>query len=716
MPSGDSRPGRSLARSRFESDRCMKRRFPWFELVVGIIFLSATIYAALSDAYNLPNRWFIRDDAYYYFKIAQNISEGHGSSFDGIHLTNGYHPLWLLVCIPIFALARYDLILPLRILAIVTGLLQYGTAILLYRLLRRAISPAAGMLAAAYWLFNSYILLFLYKTGVESGLTLLLLVALLHMLYKFDTAWSRQSSVLPKVAWLGLVALLTAFGRLDLSFTVIAVGVWIIFRGTPLRYMLPLDILAIILAVVAAFLARLGFDAYYDSSGSVEIMMAVCTFVTIPTLYLAGLYQPPSNWKPLRVLGRLGLVALGASLSSTAILMGGTLVGLLPQFSRFIIVLYTGLSFGLLFLIRFAVYLLRPRGEPSATIPPLDLLRAYWRRWLVEGTVYYGILGTGMVAYMIWNKLTFGTFTPVSGQIKHWWGTFVHSIYGTNANSWLTFFALNPFSDFNAWAPPTTAFSNWTNSILYADSSGYGNPRWQQNFAWVLLLAVALTAVVLLIRRKKSVRAIARAGLIPLFVGSWLQILAYNVTGYASPKEWYWITEQLFLVILGTAMLNVAFELLSDNWRFGTLVISAFVVLATARSGYAYWRDSYALNPYSGVPAGTPYVDVIPVIESATKPGDIIGMTGGGNVGYLMPSRTIVNMDGLSNSYQYFQALQAGTGADYLYNSGMRYVFANPELLAANPYRGQYEGRLELVFHWGGKDLMRLLPSPSAAP
>jgi hypothetical protein len=46
----------------------------------------------------------------------------------------------------------------------------------------------------------------------------------------------------------------------------------------------------------------------------------------------------------------------------------------------------------------------------------------------------------------------------------------------------------------------------------------------------------------------------------------------------------------------------------------------------------------------------------------------------------------------------------------------MRYVFANPELLAANPYRGQYEGRLALVFHWGGKDLMRLLPSTDAVP
>src|SRR5574340_95737 len=87
----------------------MPRRVPWFEAVLTIVFLSATLFAAFSDAYNLPNTWFICDDAYYYYKVAQNISEGRGSTFDGIHPTNGYHPLWLAICIPIFALAQPSL-------------------------------------------------------------------------------------------------------------------------------------------------------------------------------------------------------------------------------------------------------------------------------------------------------------------------------------------------------------------------------------------------------------------------------------------------------------------------------------------------------------------------------------------------------------------------------------------------------------------------------
>ena len=457
----------------------MRKRVPWVELLFGIIFLSATVYAALSDAYNLPNRWFIRDDAYYYFKVAQNISEGHGSTFDGIHLTNGYHPLWLLICIPVFALTRYDLILPLRVLAVITGVLQYGTAMFLYRLVRMAVSPAAGFLTAAYWLFNSYILLFLFKTGVESGIALLALTAFLYLVYKFDTSRAQSDRTIPRIAVLGAFALLTTLGRLDLAFISIVIGVWIIFRGTAIRYLLPLDALAILVSTVAAFLFRLGFAAYYDASASVEIMMSVASLITIPMLFVLGLYEPPSSWKPWRAAVRLGIASVGASLITSVVLLVGGGIGWFPTFSRYILIFYSGLSFGLLLAIRAGIYLLRQNRNRAPNSSPLALLRLSWRRWLTEGAVYYGIFGAGMAIYMIWNRLAFGTFTPVSGQIKHWWGTFVHSIYGTNANSWLTFFALNPFSDFNAWAPPTSAFSDWSNRILYSEATGFGNPRWR---------------------------------------------------------------------------------------------------------------------------------------------------------------------------------------------------------------------------------------------
>jgi hypothetical protein len=314
---------------------------------------------------------------------------------------------------------------------------------------------------------------------------------------------------------------------------------------------------------------------------------------------------------------------------------------------------------------------------------------------------------------MLWNQLAFGTFTPISGQIKQWWGTFIHSIYGSAAASWLTFFAVNPFSDFNAWAPTTTDLSDLSNRLLYREATGFGNPRWQLGFLWMLVGFFALTCLILALRRRKSVRAAVSAGMIPLFVGSWLQILAYNVPGYASPKEWYWLTEPVLLVIVGVTLLNSLYDLLSKKWHLTRALVWIFVVWYGIKGAYGYWRDTYALNPYDLHPAGTPYTEVIPFLESSTEPGAVIGMTGGGNIGYLMPSRIVVNMDGLINSPQYFHALQNGTGADYLYDTGMRYVFANRSLLDANPYHGQFADRLQLVVDWGGKDLFRLLPAPA---
>src|ERR1051326_2162804 len=46
-----------------------------------------------------------QEDGYYYFKVAQQLAQGAGSTFDGVHATNGYHPLWLLCLAAVFRIA-----------------------------------------------------------------------------------------------------------------------------------------------------------------------------------------------------------------------------------------------------------------------------------------------------------------------------------------------------------------------------------------------------------------------------------------------------------------------------------------------------------------------------------------------------------------------------------------------------------------------------------
>jgi hypothetical protein len=73
--------------------------------------IAAYAAAAVALAALLPLKLLARlfqDDAFFYLSIARNFAAGKGSSFDGLHLTNGYHPLWMLL------LSLFHHLVPLR--------------------------------------------------------------------------------------------------------------------------------------------------------------------------------------------------------------------------------------------------------------------------------------------------------------------------------------------------------------------------------------------------------------------------------------------------------------------------------------------------------------------------------------------------------------------------------------------------------------------------
>jgi hypothetical protein len=66
-------------------------------------FLVRFVLAWLPEKYLF---YLVSDDAYYYFAIARNLVTRGILSADGITLTNGFHPLWLFVITPVFALFK----------------------------------------------------------------------------------------------------------------------------------------------------------------------------------------------------------------------------------------------------------------------------------------------------------------------------------------------------------------------------------------------------------------------------------------------------------------------------------------------------------------------------------------------------------------------------------------------------------------------------------
>ncbi|HID08358.1 MAG TPA: hypothetical protein EYP10_14555, partial [Armatimonadetes bacterium] len=76
----------------------------WINLPIAALFIGACL--PLAWAMWQPMGYIIErftpDDVFYYLKTAMNIAQGHGSTFDGVNRTNGYHPLWMLLLVPIY--------------------------------------------------------------------------------------------------------------------------------------------------------------------------------------------------------------------------------------------------------------------------------------------------------------------------------------------------------------------------------------------------------------------------------------------------------------------------------------------------------------------------------------------------------------------------------------------------------------------------------------
>ncbi|MEZ5289630.1 MAG: hypothetical protein R2745_00965 [Vicinamibacterales bacterium] len=67
----------------------------WVWPAVGASLLVLLATAALARAPLLTLVTVVPDDAYFYLKTAWHVALGHGSTFDGVNTTNGYHPLYL---------------------------------------------------------------------------------------------------------------------------------------------------------------------------------------------------------------------------------------------------------------------------------------------------------------------------------------------------------------------------------------------------------------------------------------------------------------------------------------------------------------------------------------------------------------------------------------------------------------------------------------------
>jgi hypothetical protein len=110
-----------------------------------LAFLTVAAVAPVLDARAAASTFY--DDAFYYFQIARSVAGGAGFSFDGVHATSGFHPLWLFLLIPVFWLVPGD-VAPLRAVLLLEAALVAAAAATVFRALLPRVGRVVAVIAA----------------------------------------------------------------------------------------------------------------------------------------------------------------------------------------------------------------------------------------------------------------------------------------------------------------------------------------------------------------------------------------------------------------------------------------------------------------------------------------------------------------------------------------------------------------------------------------
>ncbi|MBN1230664.1 MAG: hypothetical protein JXA19_02235 [Anaerolineales bacterium] len=552
-----------------------------FEIFLLCLILIPHVVLACHNP-NTVLDWYTSDDAFYYFQAAKNIAAGDGSTFDGITLTNGYHPLWMLILIPVFWFARFSHLLPLRILMVLLGLLNVGSGIFLYNMGNRFFNGKIAALVSLLWALTPAIHTITTKGGVESGLSVFFIFLFWDKLTALNRSNKQEDGNLRQVVMVGLIAVLVILSRLDNVFLVFFGGTWF-------------------------------WLSWWQP-----------THLADPT--------PKRKW-----LWRL----------------------------------QTGLAFFL----------------------PVFII---------------------MLVYMGYNHLVFGTSSPVSGQIKRWWGTLDNTLYGFPIRRIQTFFGqfFTSDEDLGPWSALTAPLYLYAEQI--ATTLGHeGSLQWRR---LILMtgggIGAILSTITLFFDRKQAFKKLWNLGLIPLFLACFVQICYYKLGHSLAQQPWYWMMERIFLILIGGVLLDslysLALQVFREKNNFSKLVPSLAVAASVlvCVNFLAYMQLSSRSNPDV---SGHYYFDRPRWLDETVESGSVIAITGAGNLGYFSTDQVIVNLDGLMNSNDYFQHLQAGTGADYLSQIGVDFIFGNEYMiLETNPYTSMLDGHLQEVtrYHFEERELI----------
>ena len=232
-----------------------------YAIAIPLIRLLAAAFVVEPDA-RLAH---FEDDSFYYFRTAEHIADGDGATFNGLEPTNGFHPLWMALLVPVFVV--FDGTAALVGVELLQGAVWAVGIAAAWRLARRTKLEVPMALALLPMVFVGAL------TGASanglyfSGMEAVLGAALAFVVVDMSIARGVFESSLPSpraVVAVGVALALFVAARLDggflvALFVIVAALSW---RGVDVRVRLRRA--ALLAAPAALFLAAyLTFNAIY---------------------------------------------------------------------------------------------------------------------------------------------------------------------------------------------------------------------------------------------------------------------------------------------------------------------------------------------------------------------------------------------------------------------------------------------------------------------
>ncbi len=193
-----------------------QRIFFWTLLLLVAV---GRLIISLADYRSLIAHDILQDDAFYYFKIADNLVAGHGLTFDGQMATTGFQPLWLFLLAPMVYLTRPDLVAPIHVAGILSAAIAVATGWAIFALARAVAGVRPALFALALWAVTPYFIVF-GMNGQETGLAMFfgILVVLVYLRLMSNAAVSYGAC-----AGFGFICGMAILARLDLALLLAAV-------------------------------------------------------------------------------------------------------------------------------------------------------------------------------------------------------------------------------------------------------------------------------------------------------------------------------------------------------------------------------------------------------------------------------------------------------------------------------------------------------------